>query len=197
MPLHRIFPFPRTLPPLALVVFLLACGCGSGDGSDDAVSEFVAQESDFDCLAAQPRVRNLRIVNPLGGLEEALALAENPAAGKQFPVGTILQLFPGEAMVKRGGGFDPANNDWEYFELAVSRTGTIIRKRGRDDVINMFGGQCFGCHEAARDFDFICEKTNGCAPLPISDALIDSLQRSDPRCAPAAPATPTAASEAG
>lgn len=165
-----------------------------GDGSDDAVTEFVAQESDFDCLAAQPRVRNLRIVNPLGGLEEALALAENPEAGKQFPVGTILQLFSGEAMVKRGGGFDPANNDWEYFELAVSRTGTVIRKRGRDDIINMFGGQCFGCHEAARDFDFICEKTNGCVPLPISDALIDSLQRSDPRCAPM---TPTPAGESG
>ena len=173
----------RSLHLFVLAVLLATTGCGSGDGSGAPVTEFVAQESDFECLTAQPRVRNLRIVNKLGLLEEALDLAENPEAGRQFPVGTILQLFPGEAMVKRGGGFDPANNDWEYFELAVSAAGTTIRRRGRDDVINMFGGQCFGCHEAARDFDFICEKTNGCVPLPIGDSLIDSLQRNDPRCA--------------
>ncbi len=176
------FAFARIVRLLGLFVCLGSVGCGSDGGSDEPVAEFIAQESDFECLTAQPRVRNLRIVNKLGRLEEALALAENPQVGKQFPVGTILQLFPGEAMVKRGGGFDPANNDWEYFELAVSRTGTLIRKRGRDDVINMFGGQCFGCHEAARDFDFICEETNGCVALPITDPLINSLQQNDPRC---------------
>jgi hypothetical protein len=183
---NSISSLTRSLYLAVLAVLLATTGCGSGDGSGAAVAEFVAQESDFECLTVQPRVRNLRIVNKLGRLDEALELAENPDAGKQFPVGTILQLFPGEAMVKRGGGFDPDNKDWEYFELAVSAAGTTIRKRGRDDVINMFGGQCFGCHEAARDFDFICEKANGCVPLPIGDSLIDSLQRNDPRCAPVA-----------
>lgn len=46
----------------------------------------------------------------------------------------------------------------------------------------MFGGQCFGCHEAARDFDFLCDKDRGCVLLPIGDDVFDLLQNGDPRC---------------
>ena len=84
--------------------------------------------------------------------------------------------------VVRGPDFDPANHNWEYFELNVSANGTDIRKRGRDEIINMFGGQCFGCHEAARDFDFICEENHGCVKLPVSGEVIARLQDADPRC---------------
>ena len=169
---------------LALVGPLVS-GCGGGDVGDPAApQDFVAQASDFECLKSLPKVRNLRVANKLGHLDEALALAENPEQGRQYPVGTILQLFPGEAMVKRGAGFDAANNDWEYFELSVSREGTAISKRGRDDIINMFGGQCFGCHEAARAFDFICERDHGCVKLPVDGAQIAVLQDLDPRCGP-------------
>ena len=163
-----------------VVLALAACG---GDGASTAPPrDFVAEASDFECLQNWPRVRNIRLTNRLGHLDEALALAANPVAGREYPVGTIIQLFPGEAMVKRGPEFDPANNDWEYFELSVSASGTSIRVRGRDDVINMFGGQCFGCHAAARDFDFICEKAHGCIELPVTDELITILQDGDPRC---------------
>lgn len=144
--------------------------------------DFVATASDFECLLNWPRVRNLRINNSLGFLDEALELARNPIRGEEFPVGTIVQLFPGEAMVKRGPAFDPANNNWEYFELRVSAEGTEINVRGRDDVVNMFGGQCFGCHEAARDFDFLCDKGRGCVVLPIDETFVDLLQNNDPRC---------------
>ena len=37
--------------------------------------------------------------------------------GKGYPVGTILQLFPFEAMAKRGGKFNKAGHGWEYFTL--------------------------------------------------------------------------------
>ncbi|MEW6271112.1 MAG: hypothetical protein AB1689_17660 [Thermodesulfobacteriota bacterium] len=160
---------------------LTAVACGDAD-SPAPPQDFVAQASDFECLQNWPRVRNIRLTNRLGLLDQALALAESPVPGRQYPVGTIIQLFPGEAMVKRGAGYDPENNDWEYFELNVSAAGTEIRKRGRDDVINMFGGQCFGCHAAARDFDFICEKDRGCVDLPITEELITVLQDGDPRC---------------
>jgi len=176
---HRV----NVLRRAVLVVGLACASCGGGNGDGTQVpTDFVAQASDFECLQRWPRVRNIRLTNRLGLLDEALALAESPEPGRQYPVGTIIQLFPGEAMVKRGAGYDPANNDWEYFELDVTAAGTAIRKRGRDDVINMFGGQCFGCHEAARAFDFICEEDRGCIELPVSGAQIAVLQDADPRC---------------
>ena len=171
---------------LALFLAFAIGGCSDGGGSSSAPTappeDFVASASDFECLQHWSRVRNIRLTNKLGHLDEALALAENPEEGKEYPVGTIIKLFPGEAMVKRGPDFDPDNHSWEYFELNVSAQGTEIRKRGRDEIVNMFGGQCFGCHEAARDFDFICEETHGCVKLPVSGDQIARLQDSDPRC---------------
>jgi hypothetical protein len=178
----RRFAKAPVVPALALAVWLGACG-----GSDVKVSEppqvFVAEAADFECLLEWPAaVRNFRLTNRVGLLDEALDLARDPEVGRQYPVGTIIQLFPGEAMVKRGSDYDPANNNWEYFELNVSADGTEIRKRGRDDVINMFGGQCWGCHVAARDFDFICEDAHGCIDLPITGPVVTALQEADPRC---------------
>ncbi len=144
--------------------------------------DFAAVAEDFDCILDWEPVRSFRITNKLGFVGEAVDLARNPERGRQFPVGTIIQLFPGEAMVKRGETFDPDNNNWEYFELDTSVDGTTIRVRGRDDVINRFGGQCFGCHAAARDFDFICETGRGCVDLGIPREVFPDLQNADPRC---------------
>ena len=183
------FPRGRRLRALLLGFGLLALvpsGCSDDTGAPAApvAEDFVAQASDFECLKDWERVRNIRLTNKLGRLEEALSLARDPRPGQQYPAGTIIQLFPGEAMVKRAPGYDPANNDWEYFELATSARGTEILKRGRDDIVNMFGAQCFGCHEAARDFDFICENDHGCVELPVTGAQIAVLQEGDPRCSP-------------
>lgn len=172
----------------ALCSLFVCAGCGETE-STDVAEDFAAVESDFECLRDWSQVGIFRIANRLGHLDQALALARNQEPGKQYPVGTILQIFPGEAMVKRGPEFDPANNNWEYFELDVSAQGSTIRRRGRDDVINRFNGKCFTCHEAARVFDFICGDTHGCVTLPISDALILLSQELDPRC-PAPTPTP-------
>ncbi len=169
----------------AALIACVAISCGDSATSPagpTAPLDFAATADDFECIQDWERVRNIRITNKLGFLEEALALARDPQRGAEYPVGTIIQLFPGEAMVKRGPDFDPNNNNWEYFELTVSAQGTSINVRGRDDVINMFGGQCFGCHVTARDFDFICEKGRGCLELPLDDDTITVLQAADPRC---------------
>ena len=126
-------------------------------------------------------MRGFFLSNDLGHLKEALAVADSKNGG-HFPVGTIIQLVPGEAMVKRRPGFDPKAGDWEFFELDTSAKGTTIHQRGGAEIVNRFGGSCSECHGAADPkFDFICEKTHGCAPLPIGDAVIKSIQDHDPR----------------
>ena len=176
---------------LRTVLALLACFAvaGCGETETEIAEDFEAQASDFECLRNWEQVGTFRITNRLGHLDEAVALARNQERGKQYPVGTILQIFPGEAMVKRGPEFDPANNNWEYLELDVSAQGSSIRRRGRDDVVNRFNGNCFNCHAAAREFDFICGDNHGCIALPIADELILLSQELDPRCPP--PPTPT------
>ena len=147
--------------------------------------EFVATASDFECLTDWTHVRDFRITNTLGHLDETLAVA-NGTMPLPYPVGTIIQLVPTEAMVKRGGGFFPAGDDWEFFVLSASSSGTAIVARGRDEVQNGSAPPCFACHSAAAAKDLICETTNGSVALNLSKALINLLQTDDPRCAAAA-----------
>jgi hypothetical protein len=139
--------------------------------------------SDFDCILDWQKVRGFRVKRIGGGaLAESLAVA-NSASGGTYPPGTVLQLVPTEAMVKREPGFSPATKDWEFFSLSAQSSGTTIRARGTTDVINAFGGNCFNCHNQAQpQWDLICEQTHGCDPLPISSATIQSIQNGDPRC---------------
>jgi hypothetical protein len=64
--------------------------------------------------------------------EEAAARAEN---GGVYPVGTVIQLIPFEAMVKRHEGWNPATGDWELFMLdsvpEVSPQGKARRRLSR------------------------------------------------------------------
>ena len=151
--------------------------------------QFVAEPAHFECLTDWTRIRRFRIANPLGHLDAALAVArgENPPP---YPIGTIIQLFPGEAMVKRGGGFFPEGNDWEFFALSASANGTEISKRGRGEVQNIGPLSCFACHGAAAAKDFVCESGNGCIELDLSEDLINRLQEGDPRCTAGTPAAP-------
>jgi hypothetical protein len=136
----------------------------------------------FVSLAKMTKVRGLYLDNVLGRLDEAIAVANNPDGGV-YPPGTIIQLIPQEAMLKREPGFSPLVGDWEFFELDVSATGTVIRKRGGAEVVNRFGGKsCAVCHIKAEErFDLVCEKTHGCDPLPIKDEVFIALQNTDPR----------------
>ena len=136
--------------------------------------------SDFECILRWDMVGGYRITNKLGN--DALSIANSPTGGT-FPVGTIVQIIPTEAMVKRKAGFSAMTHDWEFFALAVSSTGTTINTRGTTEVVNAFNGQCFGCHmKAMPQYDFVCGTTHGCDPLPLSETALVNLQNGDPRC---------------
>lgn len=139
------------------------------------------QASDFVNVNDMTRVRGFFIDNPIGRLDEAVAVANSPEGGV-YPVGTVIQLVPQEAMVKRKAGFSPFFGDWEFFELKVSAAGTEITKRGDAEIVNRFGGSCATCHSKADvRFDFVCEKDRGCDPLPIGEEVFRFLQETDPR----------------
>ena len=193
---------PLLAPALAL--FLLA-GCGGDDdaepGADAAGAQADAgaadagasidggagedldmQAADFGCIRDGTQVRSFFVTNPLGHLDEALAVADSKSGGT-YPVGTVIQLIPLEAMVKRREGWDPSTGDWEFFSLSVAATETTILQRGGADVQNSFGGNCFECHSmAAPQWDLVCEDSHGCEPLGIPDEVIQSLQDGDTRC---------------
>jgi hypothetical protein len=146
-----------------------------------APRDFVATEATFVNLKKMTPVRFFFVANGLGDLEATLKVA-NSKDGGVYPVGTIIQLVPQEAMVKRAPGFNPAGNDWEFFFLDVSTAGTKIVTRGKNEVKNRFGGQCSSCHQlAAPKWDLICEQDHGCADLPIGRDLIKAIQDLDNR----------------
>jgi len=154
--------------------------------SDPVIPEEVKSvnidDNSFQCIRKMTPVRHFYVDNLLGNLEGTLAAANAPE-GQTYPAGSVVQLVPTEVMVKREAGVSPATGDWEFFELNVDDKGTKIGKRGFVDVINRFGGNCFGCHAPAREkFDFICESGHGCDPIPINHKMTGALQRSDPRC---------------
>jgi hypothetical protein len=150
-----------------------------------AATAVVVDDSTFQCIREMTPVRQFYVDNLLGDTAGTLAAANAPK-GAIYPPGSVVQLVPTEAMVKRETGFSPATGDWEFFELEVSEQGTSIGKRGFAEVNNRFGKNCFACHAPARDpWDFICETDHGCEPIPIDHKMTGALQRSDPRCGPA------------
>lgn len=178
-----------------LVAVVAACSSGD-DGGDEATGgrddggtttttepeDLVMEADDFVNIHDMTPVRGFFVDNRLGHLDEAIAVAEDTDGGGAYPVGTIIQLIPQEAMVKRAPGFDAGSNDWEFFSLQVSPEGTEILTRGGAEVVNQFGGSCADCHSLARpEFDFVCEDDHGCEPLPIGDDVIQGVQDGDPR----------------
>ncbi len=140
-------------------------------------------EKSFGCILELPKVRNTRIQNPdPEKLREAIRIFRDSVPNKEYPTGTVLQLIPTEAMVKHDRAAFPKTNGWEFFALKVSAGGTTILDRG-DKVLNTsLKKPCLDCHAPAAKFDLVCEKTHGCAPIPVTDQQIAAMQSADPRC---------------
>jgi hypothetical protein len=139
-------------------------------------------DASFGCIRKLEPVRGFYVGNLAGNLEGTVKAAKSEK-GAVYPVGSVVQLVPTEAMVKREAGFNPATKDWEFFELVVSPTGTKINVRGATDVVNRFGGNCLTCHAQAKpEWDMICEQTHGCAPIPVTPVMAKAIQNTDPRC---------------
>jgi hypothetical protein len=143
----------------------------------------------FKCLTDMSPVRGFFVYNLLGDLAATLKAAESKT-GSVYPAGSVVQLVPTEVMVKREKGYNATTKDWEFFELAVSDKGSEITVHGAFEVVNKFGGNCFGCHIKAKpQWDMICEQDHGCDPITLpngvvlSQEMIKGAQKMDPRCA--------------
>ena len=144
--------------------------------------ELSIDASAFRCLTEMTAIRHFFVDNLLGDLDATLAVAESTDGGV-YPPGSVVQLVPTEVMVKHHPGWNAATRDWEFFELDVSAEGSSIRNRGFVDVVNKFGGNCFGCHiKAEPKYDLICELEHGCDPIPVTREMIAGIQAADPRC---------------
>ena len=159
-------------------VLLLAGQAFTADNS----KQLAVDDASFDCLGAMAQVGGFFVANLLGNLDATVAAASSES-GAKYPVGSMVSLIPTEVMVKHQEGWNPETSDWEFFELSVSETGSKIAVRGTTEVVNRFGGNCFGCHQLARsEWDLICGTGHGCAPLPITREQIHTMQKGDPRC---------------
>ena len=167
-------------PVIAVVLATLVFGGAYGASAQDVA----VSEQTFGCILDWAKVRNTRIKHSdPEKLKEAMRILGDSIPNTDYPVGTILQLVPFEAMVKHPREKFPRTNGWEFFALNVSEAGAKIRDRG-DNVVNLSQGKtCLSCHQPAARFDFVCEKGHGCAPIPFDDQTIAELQRADPRCA--------------
>ncbi|HWO11760.1 MAG TPA: hypothetical protein VNN80_19840 [Polyangiaceae bacterium] len=181
--MRRVFRSFGWVPFVLLGAF---AACSSADDSSDQVREalqqdVVLQASDFGCIKDWPQVRDFRITNKLGQEADSVARANAPGEG-DYPVGTVIQVVPVEAMVKRAPGFSPESNDWEFFLLDVTESGTTITSRGVADVVGP-GGNCLDCHaQSERKWDLVCERDHGCGSIPVTPEFLLMLQDTDPRC---------------
>jgi len=123
-------------------------------------SEVVADAASFDGYASWNRLDETAADHPFlnpahrSGEEFALRrvyrrqLLASPLEGGEYPVGTLLvkevevdgAVVEVTAMAKRGGGFDPANGDWEWFMLDPADGSVVTR-----GAVAM----CIGCHSHA------------------------------------------------
>jgi len=178
-----------TTGALAALLFVACGGSGHSAGptttirtttTTAALPDVAPTGADFVNINTMTRVGDHFVGSLNGHLAAALAVARSPK-GKVYPVGTVLQLIPTEAMVKRHNGYSASTGDWEFFSLDVSPAGTKIRSSGTK-VKNFIGADCASCHVAAKsNFDFVCGKNHGCAPLGVTDQLIATIQKGDPR----------------
>jgi len=147
-----------------------------------------AKPRDFRCLLKGKKVegKNFYIFNRNRvRLRKAVAMTETgeiPPSG--YPVGTVLQVLPFEAMIKRRPGYNPDGDNWEFVRLKVDPTTrkTTIIADGKGEVANPLGS-CQACHaRLAPKFDLVCGFVIGANGLGLTDEQLAAIQAADPRC---------------
>ena len=167
---------------LSLALFAGACAAQPAPEPQAAAKTLTITDASFSCIRDLKPVRGYYVGNLLGNVDATLAVALKGEGG-DYPAGSIVQLVPGEAMVKHPPGFNAATKDWEFFELDTTAAGTKIRVRGTTEAVNQFGGNCLSCHaQAEAKWDMICEQGHGCAPIPVTPVMARAIQNTDPRC---------------
>ncbi len=150
-------------------------------GSPIRAAEVTVTEKMFGCMHEGTKVRKTYIRNSdAAKLKEAVRIYENKVQGAEYPVGTVIQMVPNEAMVKHTKAAFPNTNGWEFLAFKVSADGTQFASRG-DSASNPLG-TCLSCHGGAAKYDFVCDKGQGCPAIPVTDEQIIAMQGKDPRC---------------
>ena len=174
----------RRLCRSAGICMLLVVGFDLSLPPGASAQELILSEQTFGCILDWTKVRNTRFQHSdPEKLKEAMRIFRDSVPDKEYPVGTILQLIPFEAMVKHPREKFPNTNGWEFFFLDVSKEGARITDRGEQVVNRSQGVTCLSCHQPAARFDFVCEKGHGCAPIPFDDQAIADIQKTNLRCA--------------
>jgi hypothetical protein len=169
----------RSLCVAVMAAAILTPAAHAAIGADGKIT---ITDKSFGCMTKMKPIRGFFVGNLLGNLKGTVRVARSSTGGV-YPVGSVVQLVPTEVMVKQPAGFNAATRDWEFFELDVSKSGSVIRKRGVAEVVNRFGGNCFACHiKAQPQWDLVCETNHGCDPIPLTPAMLRALQDTDPRC---------------
>jgi hypothetical protein len=172
--MRRVVAFVSRLPGCLLKQSALVTGLGLCMVCSALPDDVAVFEQTFSCILDWPKVRGTYIKNAdPEKLKEAMRIFRDNVSDIEYPVGTILQLIPSEAMVKHPRGTFAKTNDWEFFALDVSAAGTKITDRGEDflEVFNMDasaagtkmsdhprGVTCLSCHRGGAKYDLACEK---------------------------------------
>src|SRR5437899_1969648 len=83
-------------------------------GLVQAQEDITVTDKSFGCIRDGTKVRNTYIRNAdPQRLAEAVRILRDRVANTEYPVGTFLQLVPGEAMVKHPKAKFPETNGWE------------------------------------------------------------------------------------
>ncbi len=146
------------------LIFFYSCD------NDDSGPEFVTNDSDFSDFRTWTEVATNQGPDPaLGGAHEGLDADatrtiyikddQDRGTDGRFPVGTLIvkdtrksgSTVAVTALAKRGNGFNPDNNDWEWFMLSTD--GAII-----DRGAKLMSGACGACHTQAQSQDFVFSK---------------------------------------
>lgn len=154
---------------------------GDPPGETAPSAGWAPSAADFPCVPEMTAIDRFYVANLLGDDAATAAIARGEAPGP-YPVGSLIQLIPQEAMVKRGPDYSPETGNWEYFSLDVRDGETRILDRGATGVVNQFGGDCFSCHVDAKEADFVCGPDGPCVDIPLPLSAIRALQNGDARC---------------
>lgn len=151
----------QRIASVSLAAATLSMACAAPAGSSDALDAgptFVATEVDFQGFPNWESFDGgTSDADMLDGGQRTLYLNKRPPHDSLvFPLGTIIvkttegaQTF---AMAKRGGGFNPIIDDWEWFEIAQNKDGTVqIIWRGQGPPSALGYGTapptgCTACH---------------------------------------------------
>lgn len=153
---------------LAAIALLAGCGSDDGGGDDQPTEEYVldpatlADYRNWNLVGEYERPDNNQFRRVF--VNDPNLGAEAPRDG--YPVGTIFvkevssDVAPADSiihyqiMVKRGGHYDPAGNDWEYF-LTSGENVTNIEGRGRGAELLLGATPCLTCHQNAAGNDMV------------------------------------------